>query len=596
MIEAGAQPIPAATSPAHAGSDTCSRIPLADQIAAWVILSLALALRCVYTYRYRFNSDESQHLHVVWGWTKGLVQYRDLFDNHTPLFDILLAPVLAFVGERADALFPMRFAMLPLTIATLVLLYKLCASMFSKRTALWAVVFASVWPSLMLHTSFFLKMIEFRTDVLWTLFWIAGLAILVDGPLTARRLFFAGLTFGAAMSTSMKTTLMLVSLALGAGVLACIQARIGNRRAVIKVARSSWAFLAGFCIVPAILLAYFAARHDALRALKYCVIDHNKLPGMHLHLRGRREAIAALCSMAAAIWCIWKVTRDRMTANRRTFLVLSAGIFYLALEGFWPMITFQDCMPFDPLFAACAAPVAVACGDWLGRRFGSPPLRLAPLVAVCAFGLLRIGLGLPGAGWWSRLALENPFENHTSGEVHRVADVLKLTHPDDWIMDAKGETIFRRRAFYYVLEILTEKRIDLGLIEDNVIERLIETRTAVLHQSWLTPRDQDFVDAHYISTGYVSVLGAALPTPENGSIAFDVAIPERYTIVADTGRVRGDLDGLPLDGPRALDPGRHLFTPSASQPAGQRLALFWARAHELGYRPNFADPTPHISH
>ena len=65
-------------------------------------------------FRYRFDSDEQQHLHVAWGWTAGLVQYRDLFDNHAPLFHLLTAPILALVGERADILLWMRVPMLVL--------------------------------------------------------------------------------------------------------------------------------------------------------------------------------------------------------------------------------------------------------------------------------------------------------------------------------------------------------------------------------------------------------------------------------------------------------------------------------------------------
>jgi hypothetical protein len=53
-------------------------------------------------------------LHVIWAWARGLVQYRDVFDNHMPLFQILFAPIFALVGERATALFWMWFLLLPM--------------------------------------------------------------------------------------------------------------------------------------------------------------------------------------------------------------------------------------------------------------------------------------------------------------------------------------------------------------------------------------------------------------------------------------------------------------------------------------------------
>jgi len=47
----------------------------------------------------------SQRLHVIWGWAHGLVQYRDLFDNPMPLFQIMLAPIFGLIGDWASDLF-----------------------------------------------------------------------------------------------------------------------------------------------------------------------------------------------------------------------------------------------------------------------------------------------------------------------------------------------------------------------------------------------------------------------------------------------------------------------------------------------------------
>ncbi|MFP5248032.1 MAG: hypothetical protein ACLGH0_15160, partial [Thermoanaerobaculia bacterium] len=66
-----------------------------ERLLLWIAAGTAVVLRLLAYFRYRFDSDEQQHLHVAWGWTAGLVQYRDLFDNHAPLFHILMAPLLA---------------------------------------------------------------------------------------------------------------------------------------------------------------------------------------------------------------------------------------------------------------------------------------------------------------------------------------------------------------------------------------------------------------------------------------------------------------------------------------------------------------------
>ncbi|HVR41389.1 MAG TPA: hypothetical protein VMU84_20000, partial [Thermoanaerobaculia bacterium] len=74
----------------------------------------SLILRALAYFRYRFDADEQQHLHTTWGWTAGLVQYRDYFDNHTPLFHLSTAPLLALLGERSNILLWMRAPMLVL--------------------------------------------------------------------------------------------------------------------------------------------------------------------------------------------------------------------------------------------------------------------------------------------------------------------------------------------------------------------------------------------------------------------------------------------------------------------------------------------------
>ncbi|HXG22864.1 MAG TPA: hypothetical protein VNN62_27790, partial [Methylomirabilota bacterium] len=67
-----------------------------------LLLVVTFVLRLLYVFHYPIDSDEPQHLHVVWGWTQGLLPYRDIFDNHMPLFHLLYAPLLALIGERAS--------------------------------------------------------------------------------------------------------------------------------------------------------------------------------------------------------------------------------------------------------------------------------------------------------------------------------------------------------------------------------------------------------------------------------------------------------------------------------------------------------------
>ncbi len=122
-----------------------------ERVTLIALAVVSAALRAIAYFRYRFDSDEPQHLHVAWGWTQGLVQYRDYFDNHAPLFHILSAPLLARLGERADILLYMRAPMLVLFAIVLVSTYVIAGRLWSTRVALWSVVLLSLYPS------FFLK-------------------------------------------------------------------------------------------------------------------------------------------------------------------------------------------------------------------------------------------------------------------------------------------------------------------------------------------------------------------------------------------------------------------------------------------------------
>src|SRR5689334_25302018 len=110
------------------------------------IALFTLALRAIAFFHLRFDSDEPQHLHVTWGWTAGLLQYRDVFDNHAPLFHMLSAPLLALVGERPSVLFYMRLPMLVLWAVVLVSTYVVARRLYDARVAAWSTLLLALMP------------------------------------------------------------------------------------------------------------------------------------------------------------------------------------------------------------------------------------------------------------------------------------------------------------------------------------------------------------------------------------------------------------------------------------------------------------------
>lgn len=90
----------------------------AEFTAATVLSALMILLKIANMLRYRFDTDESQHMHVLWATAHGFLQYRDIFDNHMPLFHVMLAPVFASLGERPTLLYWGRFFLMPMYFVT----------------------------------------------------------------------------------------------------------------------------------------------------------------------------------------------------------------------------------------------------------------------------------------------------------------------------------------------------------------------------------------------------------------------------------------------------------------------------------------------
>ena len=71
--------IPAAVQPssfARRGAVCFEMSGSAEFVAATAFFVLMILIRIVNILYYRFDNDEPQHLHVIWGWAHGFIQYR----------------------------------------------------------------------------------------------------------------------------------------------------------------------------------------------------------------------------------------------------------------------------------------------------------------------------------------------------------------------------------------------------------------------------------------------------------------------------------------------------------------------------------------
>jgi hypothetical protein len=520
------------------------------------------ALRLVDAFHLEFDSDEPQHLHVVWAWTRGLLPYRDVFDNHAPLFHLACAPLLGALGERASILVPMRLALFPAFALTLLAIAWLGRRLFSARVAAWGTLMAALWPE---H---FLTSLEFRPDGLWSALWLMALTVLVAGRLTARRAAVAGLLMGLALAVSLKTALLVATLAAAAALTAHAWRGLLAPGVARRLARPALALTAGLVAVPGAVLLWFAAR-GALPPLVDCVVRHNLLPGA---APGPR-ALILLIAVVLLGWLAATQARrggDPGRGARRSLVALSAALYLAALEGLWPILTPQDFLPFEPLAALFAA--AFVLGP---DRAGAPaPRRARPAFAGVIVAAELIVL----------IARQPPWRDRTGPETRLIADVLSLTGPADTVMDLKGEMVYRPRAFYWVLETITRERMRRGLIPDRIPERLIETHTAVVANDshFLPPRARGFMDTSYVSVGSLRVAGRVLEPAASAPRRFTVIVPGRYVVRSARGAAAGRLDGQPCGAPVSLAAGPHRYDPA---PGEGPVAVWWARAAESGYAP-----------
>ncbi|MEP6670354.1 MAG: glycosyltransferase family 39 protein [Chthoniobacter sp.] len=547
---------------------------VADRWLAAVLLGVGLLLRLLYIWHFRIDSDEPQHLHVVWGWTQGLLPYRDFFDNHTPVFQALYAPLFHLLGVRADIVLPMRASELPLYALTLFCVWKIARALYTPRIALWTAVLTALWPA------FYLDSIEFRPDQLWTLVWMCILLVLSTGSITPRRMWVVGLLCGLSFSVSMKTTLFLVAL---------LQALVGAL--LVRwwagglplrwphLGRCLGAWLAGIVIFPAVVVLYFYA-HGAIKDMVYCVIQHNVLPGTSTRALGNATIKMWLLGAGGSVAGGWVIARLKMPLEKRArlaFLFLAPFLYVTTLVAAWPVLTAEDYLPFYPAMGLTVVPTLL----WLaGRLVQNVRIPVAALIAAAEIARFLVSV--------------SPFHNQTTDKIGMVADTLKLTEPGDYVMDSKGETIYRRRPFYYVFESMTFHRIQMGLIKDTIAEELIEKRVplATTHRMPHVDRKSIRYDArNFIKSNYVQVafrlwvLGQQIrdqDMPARHPTVFQVAVPQRYTLITPSGAPTGLLDGTPFDGPRELAAGEHTFTPDHEM---KKIVLIWAPALERGYSP-----------
>jgi hypothetical protein len=556
---------------------------LASRSEVWIaagLLCLGTFFKFWNVFLFRFNSDEPQHLHVIWAWTHGLVQYRDVFDNHMPLFHLFCAPILGLLGEHAADLYWMRLLMVPLYFLSLWCVYRIGTIAFSRRVGLWATLLASGMSAYHFCST------EFRTDNVWTPLWFLCLIVFVANPFAFRSFFVSGLLLGLCFGISMKTTLMLATLVSAGGIAIALVGweRLGLTLRQLAIGAAFFAVC--MAVVPLLIMGFFAAK-GVWSQFQYCVFTHNLEPAA---TKTYLNSLWLIGGVPILIYATRKFIRKEINptvAFRQAFVGLTCGMYFLLLKGVWRHLTREDYLPHFPLVALVCVALLSKLSEILGEWRSRPRLLLRfplPAIAACLVIILDLGLRIP-------------VTNDAAKEVNQVRDVLVLTNPDDSVFDGKGQIVFRKRSVRYVLETLTVERIERGEIADELEEQFPEARARVAVISDEMPKkDEKFFEANYLMVGHgVMVAGSRLnaASTADGTVRFHIAIPDRYEITTPVRPAPGLLDSTPVEGGRFLAVGEHSFVPAEPGPP---LAALWAQAVDRHFT-NFLDqPQLHFSY
>jgi hypothetical protein len=539
------------------------------------LVALVLGLKVLTIYHYRADADEPQHAYVVWAWATGHLQYRDVFDNHMPLFQMACVPLMALLGPRANIIILLRWAMMPLYFVSLWCVFRIAETLFSRRIAPWAALIAGALPA------FFYTSTEFRPDDLWAVFWLMALLVGVSGTFTVRRALAFGLLLGLTFAVSMKTVVLVAGLLTATLVALGLAWLRGDGPGPVKIASRLGAILVAAVIPTGALVLFFASR-GAFWIMYYCVVAHNVVPRMkrwgHISIH---EWIFPISLVVLGVygWFLFRQTRDTRLAMRRTIILLTPCFFIALLLSYWPDITREDDLPYVPLLPLLGVPILIGVASWV--RFPRVEARFFTwiLPVVCFAELIWV---------WNYDTLRT---NRMKVTTRSIEDVLLLTDPNDYVMDARGNYIFRPRPYYWVFETITKVRMRMGLIKDTLPQALEKTETKVcyLYSAHIIPETNRFILTNYIPFDTealdLGVAGKELPKPAaDGTYAFDVAIPTTYAVVSESGTTAGTLDGAPYAGPVRIEAGHHLFHRTAGR---GRVAIFLDRALAEGFHPLF---------
>lgn len=503
------------------------------------------------------RNDEMQHLHTAFSSSQGLLPYRDYFDNHMPAYQFLSGIEIRALNIKPSPDFPitMRLLSFPWFVLLLILLLLISRSLLFKdedKAIAAALLSASLIP---------LMSIQARPEPIWgALFMLSIYLFSVRAP-SFTGFFLLGMINGLNVCFSLKT--------LAFPVLAEVLSfpLVFAFYPFWTTFASMVAFLIGLLFFPAIFLVYFSNAGRLTEFLNLAVfysIHNGSGKAAHVGM-----IIFAILLFSSSTYFLSKRFISRISL--RYALFFTTALFSFVVLALYPVRESQTKFPFLTIVYLLLSTVTVKVVWKIFTRVWSRRVVLLFMI----FGVIGV-----------RLFSEEPFEVDNAVYKRELGVLLKLqSEYSRTVMDAKGESIFWRRPFFYALETFAIEGIRSKAIKDTVPEDCIREKTAVVFLKY--PWRFSSVDLQFFSENYLPICQANTVMVAGKKISgksFDLPFTLSCRLICQ-GAVAavGELDGKKYDGAEIiLGAGKHNF--KAKQYCPSPIVVF-DRAAQTGFLP-----------
>ena len=464
----------------------------------------ALVLRVALTLNREVDIDEFQHLHSAWMVSQHYVLYRDVWENHTPLFYYLLLPLFRFCREGPGLVLAARVITSFAALGILLLTYVLARIDHDKLTSFLAVIILSYM------VIFAEKSIEVRPDQFLIILWLASLWISIRAFSNRRRLgfFFAGLLLGIGFLFSQKALLPFAAMTLT--FLACSYIGRSQRpfRRFLRIQSSS---TLGFLIPVAACLAFFYHSGTLREMITSTVLESFTYPNNYrpFYLLQLRNICFFLLSSAGVIIHVLNLRKSSASVRANQFVLLIPGLSLLLVFLFLQTAPYpQSALLFAPVLAIYGAEAfrksmgGILTSETNGEKFRLNAKGLLPFAAALAAGLIIPCTILIFRG--------HPFARTNVAQFRTMEYVLDHTQSRDVVFDGESAYVFRPQAYFYgSLFHAIVWRIQRGEIKQDIPESLTRTDCRVViydeRVSTLPQAVQLFLKANYEPSDFPGV-------------------------------------------------------------------------------------------